>query len=394
MVIEPANNGTEQPEYPATPTLLDSFLEQEGVLGQLRQRIANLEQFRELYLSKETSSATTPATHTKNDTQDEQAQTILTLERQIQELNGCQSVLESELDRLSSENEGLKAITATSNESDEHEAPTTTEETSTAVSETSTDTLESLREEVNQAMDTAFGAMRSNADLGGVIHLLTRSFECSTTEELGKLVLETIGNYNLKGIVAFAYSGKKEYFGTIDPLTDEDKSLMLSIPQDTIITESATHLMFHTDFCDLLIWDFDSTDFKAFNDLKDTLRMLAVGVNAGALRVISELAATKERTNLERLVMTTQKNLKGIDAKQKKEVSEISGLATTLIANIKGQLSKIPGDSDKKQHLVNTISQELVKMEKVVREASFIDDSFKNVIEALTSSLSKQKPKK
>ena len=79
---------------------LDQFLEEEGIVATLRQRIANLEEFRDLYLelsSSSTSSLPISSPTSLEATIDEQTQTIFSLERQIQELNGCQMVLESEI---------------------------------------------------------------------------------------------------------------------------------------------------------------------------------------------------------------------------------------------------------------------------------------------------------
>ena len=49
------------------------------------------------------------------------------------------------------------------------------------------------------------------------------------------------------------------------------------------------------------------------------------------------------------------------------------------------------GDQDRKNTLITYVSQELVKIEKVVKEATLVDANFKKVISALIFSLAKQK---
>lgn len=400
--------GAPEEEQIVVATLLDDFLEKEGIVSALRQRVSNLERFRAQYLELSQRPAETgPDTQLQAEleqieaqsqaTIDEQAQTILKLERQILEINGCQSVLESEVDRLTEDLETLRSQPPETievvKEVEVHADPQPSSEDASESTDSTdeSDVVAGLRDEVSQAMDMAFGAMRSNADLGGVIHLLTRSFECSSTKELGKLVLDSISNYNLDGVVAFPHGTKREFFSTGKEVSKKDQERIEKMTPADVATETNNELLLYTDYCQLLISGLDKQDFKAFNDIKDTLRMLVTGVNAGARRVISEISATKERANLERLVMTTQKNLQNIEAKQRKEVSQISGLATATIASIKSQLSKLPGDQEKKNMLVNYVSQELVKIEKVVKEATLVDEGFKKVISALTISLAKQK---
>lgn len=400
--------GAPEEEQIVVATLLDDFLEEEGIVSALRQRVSNLERFRAQYLELSQRPAETgPDAQLQAEleqieaqsqaTIDEQAQTIFKLERQILEINGCQSVLESEVDRLTEDLETLRSQPPETievvKEVEVHADPQPSSEDASESTDSTdeSDVVAGLRDEVSQAMDMAFGAMRSNADLGGVIHLLTRSFECSSTKELGKLVLDSISNYNLDGVVAFPHGNKREFFSTGKEVSKKDQETIEKMTPADVATETNSELLLYTDYCQLLISGLDKQDFKAFNDIKDTLRMLVTGVNAGARRVISEISATKERANLERLVMTTQKNLQNIEAKQRKEVSQISGLATATIASIKSQLSKLPGDQEKKNMLVNYVSQELVKIEKVVKEATLVDEGFKKVISALTISLAKQK---
>lgn len=360
--------------------LLDDFLEKEGIVAILRQRVNHLEQFRTEYLQN--SPAAAPADSTNSA---EQATTIITLEKKIQELEGCQSILESELERLSADNDELRAQSTPVQSTPVQESPIAPQSDAS----TESDIIIQLKEEVTQAVDMAFGAMRSNADLGSIIDLLTRSFECDSIAALGTLVISSIKNYGLEGVVCFAHTDQHEFYATIEEASPTHQERIINIDTTEPLTESDNDIMLYTKHCQFLIWGIDKQDFKAFNDQKDTLSMLAIGVNAGTKRVIFANIAAKERENLEKLVKTTQKNLQHIEAKQQQEVETISAMAHQTTTGFAEQLALLTSDEQQKTALTQYITQELDNIQKTVKNTAFVDTNFKKVISALTISLAK-----
>lgn len=390
---------------------LEKLLDEGGIVATLRKRIANLEEFRDRYLDISSPSLNT---HQGNNDPElsqklsEQAQLITSLESQLKELHGCQSILESEIERLTEENQRISTQSRPSN-NDEKEAlieklerqiqelsgcqailESEIERLSGGTEENDQSLIESLQNEVAQMSEVAFTAIRSNANLGAVIHLLTNTFECQSTEELATFVTETLHNQSLNGLFSFFYNDNHEIHTTTEAISSQDEiNLIKSLSASSPLLETEQHLGYYTRHFQLLVKGFDNSDFKAYNDIKDMLQMFSTGMNASTRRILSEAIAEKERSNLHKLVVSTQKNLHKIEHKLSQKNEEISKLTNTTVTKFQKKVSTLAIDPESKKLLTSLLVQEMATIEEALNQSTLIDSNFKKVIDSLTKSLNK-----
>jgi len=368
----------EQEEIKSEPSdTLDGLLAQEGMIALLRGRIRNLEQFKALYFElKQTEQLPILNQAPKNV---DQSELVATLKRQIAELESCQIILDSELDRLTTQNDQLR--------SDKPLQTNLNHQQSTDLSMSML--IETLQHEVTQATEMAFDSMRANADLSGLIHLLTKSFECNSIQELSQIVLDTINSYSLFGVTGFRNKQVLELYTTEGEVTLQHRALIDALPKDQLMIVQDNTIAFNTDHFKVHVSGFDQSDPKVFEEAKSIFRMLSIGINASARRVSSEANVSRERQNLQKLVKTTQKNLVKIESKQDQANKKTLLLIDQLQVDLQNNLAKLASSKSEKEKVITQLQQDVLEIKNVLRETTFVDENFKKVIEALNVSVSK-----
>ncbi|MBL4867371.1 MAG: hypothetical protein JKY67_13480 [Pseudomonadales bacterium] len=320
--------------------------------------------------------------------------------RQFEESKSCAEMIELELERLIDENEILR------NQLKEQELTTDSalassdnlENNSESITEPGAELdkaklrITSLEQEVEQASDLAFGSMRSNADLGAVVHFLMECFSCNELEELAKQIFVTLKNYGVEGILEIRHEGTLIHFGP-NGEGDVDTSaigLLEAHLNDGRLVELEKYLIVNGDQSSLILKNYDKSNLAAYNNLKDNLTMIVMGADANSKRIFTEMAVERERSTLEKLILATRKALQKVESDLQNQSLEVQNNISDLLADFRDEVAKQSVPNEQKNILLKAVVNGISKVETVMKGVK-IDPGFKHIIKTLSDSVGAQR---
>ncbi|MBV1883440.1 MAG: hypothetical protein KUG82_17505 [Pseudomonadales bacterium] len=309
-----------------------------------------------------------------------QGDEITSLDRQLKESKNCGEMIEIELERLIEDNETLRVGV---------------KEEKLAADAESTDLkdamakVQSLEEEVDQATELAFGSMRSNADLGAVVHFLMQCFSCSTYADLAKQISITLTNYGMEGVLQIRIEGQSNYFGSDGENVSDTLSIeLLEAHGDSEeIVDVENHLICNGQVSSLIVTGYDSSNIEAYNNLKDNLVMVVMGLDANTRRISTELTIERERATLEKLIMATHRALQTFESDLQNQSSQAQDHVSELVSKFRQEVSIQSVTNEQKNNLLKVVVTEIAKVEAVIKAVK-IDPGFKHIINTLGESVS------
>jgi CheY-like chemotaxis protein len=151
-----------------------------------------------------------------------------------------------------------------------------------------------LKSQLSYAQKTAFTAMSSLGETGTVLQFLRASFQCATFEQLGALLIDSLQQYGLDGLVKLT-NGDEEYdFSSETVCTPLEKSILTYVSKLGRIYQAGDRLVFNFSNVVLLVTGLDVEDQDAIGRLRDHLAILAEGAGARVEAMISEQMRLRE----------------------------------------------------------------------------------------------------
>ncbi len=325
----------------------------------------------------------------QSDVIQQQLNELATLNRSISETSACIQILESEIEDLLVKNEILEEKLSASQENNDSEE--NSDDPNYDMSQKHLKRIETLEKELADTTNMAFSAMRSNADIGSVIHFLVESFKSNTIEELVDLVFHTIDSYSVTGLMEITFNGKSNFHTADKKVASELKISLQNSSRKGKSIDVNNHLVFNAAHVRIAIKGANREDIISFNNLKDNMQILALGIDSNIERIYAETSSTKERKNLERLVISTHKTLDNIENKHKKESSHVHKIAIEAMQEFKISVSKLKVPIDQKNILLKQLHNKINDIEVLIKNTKLVDDSFVQIINSLSESINKKK---
>lgn len=151
-----------------------------------------------------------------------------------------------------------------------------------------------LQSQLSYARQTAFTAMSSLGETGTILHFLRTSFQCDSYQDLGKLLIETLQQYGLNGLLKLT-DGEAEYdFSSEAICTPLEKAILSYVSKLGRIYQAGDRLVLNFPHVIMLVTGLDDDDPDTIGRLRDHLAILAEGAGARVAAMISQQQGLQE----------------------------------------------------------------------------------------------------
>lgn len=244
--------------------------------------------------------------------------------------------------------------------------------------------IKNIENQRQEAMNTAFQAMASSAELGLTVRFLKSSFQCATAKELADQLLETTEQYGVACCIRFNIFGK-EYLYNCLPESIEAKVLekittkhrILDLGARTIITDK---------HATLLIKNMPLDRPEDYGRLKDNLIVLVDGAESRCQAFeINEKLAEERQAGIRALAGFAEKKLEEI----REIIRHQADLTENVMESINGQLEaavyRLGLDELEEKALLSSIDEAIASSGEIIQKSCALEARF----EEFTAELSK-----
>ncbi len=140
------------------------------------------------------------------------------------------------------------------------------------------DAMVTERNRLDSAQQVAFTAMSSLGETGIMLQFLRATFSCDSLQNLGPLVVDTLQQFNLTGLIRLSNNQEEFDFSTGNACSFSEKMLLNHAAQMERIHQSHDHLIVNYPHTTLLISELESADAELIGRLRDNLAIIAEGI--------------------------------------------------------------------------------------------------------------------
>ena len=163
-----------------------------------------------------------------------------------------------------------------------------------------------FKAQISTAQNVAFTAMSSLGETGILLHFLRCSFTCENLQQLGTLIVETLQQFNIKGLVRLADDLGEYSFGADIICTPLEQSILSYVTKLGRISQTQDRLVLNYPHITLLVVELDLEDTDALGRLRDNLAIMAEGT---AVRINAMAAEHYKLRNAQQVAFTAMSSL-------------------------------------------------------------------------------------
>lgn len=181
-----------------------------------------------------------------------------------------------------------------------------------------------LHEQAGYAQRTAMAAMVSMGELGVVLQFLSKSFACSTAEELAAAMLEAMQQYDLQAAVQLRMGD------TVLTLSQNGHDLPLEVSVLNHVRESGrifqfrSRCVFNYGLVTLLVNNMPLEDAERCGRIRDNGALLAEGADARLRAIETEMLAANRRAGIESALPRLYATLDGVQENYRRNCFELT----------------------------------------------------------------------
>ncbi len=142
-----------------------------------------------------------------------------------------------------------------------------------------------LKKQLSYAQETAFTAMSSLGETGISLQFLRSSFHCLDLQQLGELLIETLRQFGIHGLIKLTDAYGEFDFGSESFCTPLEKSILSYVSKLGRVSQNADRLVLNYPHITMLILGLDLENEESVGRLRDHLAIIAeaVGVRIDAM---------------------------------------------------------------------------------------------------------------
>lgn len=303
----------------------------------------------------------------------EQIEQLKKLERMLHESQDCMSMLERETDRLTQENEAIRAELTQANS---HKSTQKVDDVTEIIQ---------LRNEIEEATQSAFTAMMANADLGVVILFLMRSFEIVEPDNIVHELFRACQSYGVLATVQIRYEGKSlNYSDGAAVARSNDINMIEKLKSSSRFNQFKDTILINSETVSLVATKLPTQDTERMSRLKDNLSTLVTGADSRVKALGTDQKFVRQRKSLETLVKTTHKALQSIEKGFREQSAQTANSYNRILKDFGSVLSPLSLPGDQKALLIRVLEQG--RMQLLSAQSSKLNSDFTAIITQLNSS--------
>jgi len=193
-----------------------------------------------------------------------------------------------------------------------------------------------LREQAGYAQRTAMAAMVSMGELGVVLQFLSKSFACTTIDELAAALLAAMQQYDLQAAVQMRIGDEVLTLSQNGRNLPLEMSVLNHVRESGRIFQFKSRCVFNYGQVTLLVNNMPLDDAERSGRIRDNGALLAEGADARLRAIETEMLAARRRAGIENALPRLYSTLDGVQANYRRNCFEM----TQVMVDFQEQLAK------------------------------------------------------
>lgn len=173
-----------------------------------------------------------------------------------------------------------------------------------------------LKAQASYAQQAAFTAMSSMGEMGAVLDFMRRSFACEDLDALARTLLETLGQYGLRGLLGLRQGTRSQYFCAQGGCSELEASILKHSAGLQRIFQFRDRLAVNYPNVTLLVLNLPLDDPDRVGRLRDHLAILAEAAEARLAALASEAQRQTQDQGIRQAVAELTQALSQVESRQ------------------------------------------------------------------------------
>lgn len=230
-----------------------------------------------------------------------------------------------------------------------------------------------------EAMNTAFQAMASSAELGGIIQFLQASFTYKSSQALASGLLEALANFGLNSCVNIRTGYRDEYFGC-EQGSMEAKVLMNFRDRDRLLDFGARTLVNGKNIS-VLVKNMPLDKQDLYGRIKDHLTVLISGSEACVKSLETEHQLEEERrSGIQSVVLRSHEELQRISGLIRQQEVATNNVIQSLNEKFEHIVFGLGLEEDQEQTILSALDAGTKEMRLLSEMMTQVESSFNSFV--------------
>ncbi|MBF0368979.1 MAG: response regulator [Magnetococcales bacterium] len=197
-----------------------------------------------------------------------------------------------------------------------------------------------LKHDALQANEVAMSAMTTSGEMGEVLRFLQDSYACNDHHSLAELVVNTLNQLGLKGLIRLAGENPETSRHTTSFLPSLEMMILKNIYANRRIMTVGKSTLFTAERTLILVQDMPVEDQETFGRLKDILAMMVESVDARVAALQTRLKLAEREKTLALLLQNQTKESQQAQQRLQDEVQMAQQVALSAMTT-SGELGEV-----------------------------------------------------
>jgi len=264
--------------------------------------------------------------------------------------------------------EGLKSIVQTTMDADKQSLEITQRDGE----------IKNLRQSLQLANQTAFAALNTLAETGGILNAIIDLFSADDKDTLAKICISSLKEIDLKSHIWLYNEKGIEHFGAEAPSKAEESIILKT--RDKRIFSSGQVAIFHARLTSIFISNMPIDDPDRTGRLRDVISYLTQAASARVKSIALEETIKKQSKSTIDLILLTRT----ISQDTHKHTMEI---INRLIVDLEVAVTKIAETDEQEKYFEGIITKCATDMETLYRNNCLVEQHYVNLAEGFRKAL-------
>ena len=248
-----------------------------------------------------------------------------------------------------------------------------------------------LNQQIEQATQTAFMAMRGSSELGMAIQYIEGSYEAHSCETLASIFFGVTKNLDLQCTLMFNLENERTFFycdGQASPLEEEVISAIFDDGERFTDFDNRTQINYPR--VALLVKNMPLDDPEKYGRLKDFLPTMLGSTNAKIQTLLNEKANEIQTQNVTSCVDAIRETLDSVGSALETNQNDVVALLEKLLHEFSMKIPCLSLEHDQEAYLIETVDDTVCKAQKIIYSSKNTSQSFKTITRLLEHLSSRQ----
>lgn len=240
-----------------------------------------------------------------------------------------------------------------------------------------------LQDEKDNIMSGFMEVLTSSGEQGVIIEFLRKSFTIDSIDELTRMLVESVSEYQLDSTVQIRAMGQKSHKSSIEPISPLEEELLSRLQDQGKILEHGKRMFINHGAVSLFIKALPD-DETAIGRLRDNLVLLVEGANAKVNQIEMYYKDNTRRQGMQKLMDESQGELLELIEYQKEHLHTTISILDTLLQDLEESFLAWGLSEEQEQSLIGIVEGGINKALDHFESGEKADDRFKQLLEKFT----------